>query len=63
MSFSRVFEIVAYVNPLVFWVWVGTLVLILGTMVTLLPGHKGMLAASQEPFLKSAALKAILESK
>lgn len=57
------FEIVAYVNPLVFWVWIGTLVLILGTMVTLLPGHKGTLAASQEPFLKSAALKAILESR
>ncbi len=30
----------AYVNPLVQWVWIGTLVLILGTAVCLLPGLK-----------------------
>jgi cytochrome c-type biogenesis protein CcmF len=57
------FEIMAYVNPLVFWVWVGTIVLVLGTIVTLLPGRKGTMAASQESFLKSAAFGAIIKSK
>jgi cytochrome c-type biogenesis protein CcmF len=57
------FEIMAYVNPLVFWVWMGTVVLVLGTIVTLLPDQRGAVAASQAYFSKSAALEAIVKSK
>ena len=34
------FEIKAYVNPLVFWIWVGAAIMILGTVITLLPGQQ-----------------------
>jgi cytochrome c-type biogenesis protein CcmF len=32
-------EIKAYVNPLVFWVWFGAAVMVLGTVITLLPNR------------------------
>ena len=35
------YEVKAWVNPLVFWVWFGTLVMIFGTLITLLPDRKG----------------------
>jgi cytochrome c-type biogenesis protein CcmF len=35
------YEVKAWVNPLVFWVWFGTLVMIFGTVITLLPDRKG----------------------
>jgi len=34
------YEIKAYVNPLVYWIWVGAAMMILGTIVTLLPNRK-----------------------
>jgi cytochrome c-type biogenesis protein CcmF len=34
------FEIKAYVNPLVYWIWVGAAMMILGTAVTLLPNKQ-----------------------
>ena len=40
-------EVKVFVNPLVFWVWAGTIVLILGTFVTLLPDRKGAFATQQ----------------
>jgi len=57
------FEIMAYVNPLVFWIWIGTVALVLGTIVALLPDRKGALAAWQAPLSKSAALGVIIKSE
>jgi cytochrome c-type biogenesis protein CcmF len=34
-------EITAHVNPLVWWVWFGSGIMFLGTLVTLLPDRKG----------------------
>jgi len=34
------FEIKAYVNPLVYWVWVGAAMMVLGTAITLLPNKQ-----------------------
>jgi cytochrome c-type biogenesis protein CcmF len=34
------FEIKAYVNPLVYWIWVGAAMMILGTVITLLPNKQ-----------------------
>jgi len=36
---GSVCEIKAYVNPLVFWVWFGAAVMVLGTVITLLPNR------------------------
>ncbi len=35
------YEIKAYVNPLVWWVWFGAAVMIFGTLICLLPDRKG----------------------
>jgi cytochrome c-type biogenesis protein CcmF len=35
------YEIKAFVNPLVFWVWFGAAVMVFGTLITLLPDRKG----------------------
>jgi cytochrome c-type biogenesis protein CcmF len=40
-------EIKAHVNPLVYWIWVGAAIMILGTVITLLPNKKTV-ARSQE---------------
>ena len=34
------FEIKAYVNPLVYWIWFGAAMMIFGTIITLLPNKK-----------------------
>jgi len=41
----------AFLNPLVKWIWLGGLVVVLGTLVTLLPNRRAVLAlsAAQEP--------------
>jgi cytochrome c-type biogenesis protein CcmF len=36
----------AYLNPLVKWIWLGGVVVVLGTMVTLLPNRRAVLALS-----------------
>jgi cytochrome c-type biogenesis protein CcmF len=33
-------EIAAHVNPLVFWIWVGAIVMVCGTVVTMLPNRE-----------------------
>jgi cytochrome c-type biogenesis protein CcmF len=40
-----------YLNPLVKWIWLGGVVVVLGTFVTLLPNHRAVLAlsAAQQP--------------
>jgi cytochrome c-type biogenesis protein CcmF len=34
---GRKFELSAYVNPLVFWLWLGAVIMVLGTLITILP--------------------------
>jgi cytochrome c-type biogenesis protein CcmF len=41
----KAYEITAFVNPLVFWVWAGAVIMVLGTLVTLLPDRKGAFAS------------------
>ena len=50
-------EITAHLNPLVWWVWAGAGLMVLGTIVTLLPGSK---SASSMPLALGEA--ATLES-
>jgi cytochrome c-type biogenesis protein CcmF len=57
------FEIMAYINPLVFWVWAGTVVLALGTIMALLPDRKRALTDLQASFSKSAAFEAFIKCK
>jgi cytochrome c-type biogenesis protein CcmF len=44
---GRGYEIKAFVNPLVFWLWFGSAIMFFGTMVTLLPDRKGAFATPQ----------------
>jgi cytochrome c-type biogenesis protein CcmF len=48
------YQINAFVNPLVFWVWFGSGILVLGTLVTLLPDRKGAVVAP--PAAKAEAI-------
>jgi cytochrome c-type biogenesis protein CcmF len=41
------YEFIAFVNPLVFWVWFGSLIMVFGTLITLLPDRKGPFAAQR----------------
>jgi len=36
------YEIKAYVNPLVYWIWVGAAMMIFGTIITLLPNKRSV---------------------
>ena len=47
----------AYLNPLVKWIWLGGVVVVLGTFVTLLPNRRAVLAlsAAQQPARSLAA--------
>jgi len=57
----------AFLNPLVKWIWFGGVVVVLGTIVTLLPNRRAVLvlsAATQpashsavQPLVSSVALK------
>jgi cytochrome c-type biogenesis protein CcmF len=47
------FEITAHVNPLVFWVWFGALIMVFGTLITLLPDRR---PGAAEPRLVLAEL-------
>jgi cytochrome c-type biogenesis protein CcmF len=51
------YEIKAYVNPLVWWVWFGAAVMFFGTMITLLPDRKGAFATPQASFRDTAPLE------
>ena len=51
------YEIKAYVNPLVWWVWFGAAVMFFGTMITLLPDRKGAFATPQALLRDTAALE------
>jgi cytochrome c-type biogenesis protein CcmF len=48
----------AYLNPLVKWIWLGGVVVVLGTIVTLLPNRRAVLALSAAP--KAAPVPAAL---
>jgi cytochrome c-type biogenesis protein CcmF len=48
-------EITAHLNPLVWWVWFGAGIMVLGTLVTLLPDRRGAFATA--PLLLGDAAK------
>ena len=58
---SQVPVIHAYLNPLVKWIWLGGVVVVLGTFVTLLPNRRAVLvfSAVQQP-AQAATLQATL---
>jgi cytochrome c-type biogenesis protein CcmF len=41
------FEIKAYLNPLVFWIWTGAAMMIFGTIITLLPNKMSLVGSRQ----------------
>jgi hypothetical protein len=49
----------AYLNPLVKWIWLGGIVVVLGTLVTLLPNRRSVfvLAGAQQPATAQAGLR------
>ena len=60
---GRLYEIKAHVNPLVFWLWFGSAVMVFGTLVTLLPDRKGAFATPQISLGRSAELEASLKGR
>jgi len=51
------YEIHAFVNPLVFWVWFGAAIMVLGTLVTLLPDRKGAFGTPQLSFSEAVGIE------
>jgi cytochrome c-type biogenesis protein CcmF len=51
----------AYLNPLVKWIWLGGLVVVLGTLVTLLPNRRAVLVLAGAPE-RAAAPQALAPS-
>jgi cytochrome c-type biogenesis protein CcmF len=51
----------AFLNPLVKWIWLGGLVVVLGTIVTLLPNRRTVLVLSgaRQPELQPAAQRLV----
>ena len=57
------YEIHAFVNPLVFWVWFGAAIMVFGTLVTLLPDRKGAFVTPQLSFSEAAGIGETLRMK
>jgi len=57
------YEIHAFVNPLVFWVWFGAAIMVFGTLVTLLPDRKGAFVTPQLSFSEAAGIGETLRIK
>ena len=49
MSENSKYEIVAHVNPLVFWVWFGAAIMLFGAIITLLPDKSSRRSAVGSP--------------
>jgi cytochrome c-type biogenesis protein CcmF len=60
---GRRFQINAFVNPLVWWVWFGAGIMFLGTLLTLLPDRKSAALSAQPLLLDTAVLEQSLKSK
>jgi cytochrome c-type biogenesis protein CcmF len=60
---GRRFQINAFVNPLVWWVWFGAGVMFLGTLLTLLPDRKAAAHSAQPLLLDTAVLEQSLKLK
>ena len=56
-------EIKAHVNPLVWWVWFGSAVMVFGTMVTLLPDRRGAFTTPQASLGRTPALEESMKLK
>jgi cytochrome c-type biogenesis protein CcmF len=57
------YEIHAFVNPLVFWVWFGSLVMVIGTLVCLLPDKKGAFGEQRVSLGEAAVLEETVNLK
>ena len=60
---NRRFEIKAHVNPLVWWVWFGSAVMVFGTFITLLPDRRGAFTTPQISLGRSSALEESLKAR
>jgi cytochrome c-type biogenesis protein CcmF len=60
---GRSFQINAFVNPLVWWVWFGAGIMFLGTLLTLLPDRKAAALSTQLLPLDTAILEQSLKLK
>jgi len=60
---NRRFEIKAHVNPLVWWIWFGSAVMVFGTFITLLPDRKGAFTTPRLSPGRSAALEESLKAR
>jgi len=60
---GRSFEVKAHVNPLVFWVWFGSAVLVFGTLVTVLPDRRGAFSTPRASLDRSPAFEKSLKLK
>jgi cytochrome c-type biogenesis protein CcmF len=60
---NRRFEIKAHVNPLVWWIWFGSAVMVFGTFITLLPDRKGAFTTPQLSLGRNAALEESLKAR
>jgi cytochrome c-type biogenesis protein CcmF len=60
---GRGYEIKAYVNPLVFWLWFGSAIMFFGTMVTLLPARKGAFMTPRLTLGRAAVIEESMQLK
>ncbi len=52
---GRKYEIKAHINPLVWWVWFGSAVMVFGTIITLLPDRRGAFTTPRSSLSRSEA--------
>jgi cytochrome c-type biogenesis protein CcmF len=54
---GRKYEIKAYVNPLVWWLWFGSAIMVFGAIVTLLPDRRGAFITPQASLGRNLVLE------
>jgi len=57
------YEITAHLNPLVWWVWFGAAVMVVGTLITLLPDRRISFATAQLSAAEAAAVETGVQAK
>jgi cytochrome c-type biogenesis protein CcmF len=55
---TRIVTILAYVNPLIVWIWIGGLIMAVGTAIAVWPGALEQRAAATDPHAAEAAERA-----
>jgi cytochrome c-type biogenesis protein CcmF len=56
------YEVTAHINPLVFWVWTGAAIMVLGALITLLPDRMGAFTTPRSSLEQNAALDAVVKA-